>query len=476
MSMGGEATSKLMFNTARIDDISQITAKDWSHPVMLDFTFDEVLAAFDRQTTIVFVVTLLSFAIPVVLIFPPVSIRITEALAETHSKLGLPSGESNLPDHQEEIPENGTPRIRSLVVYPVKSCRGVELKRAKVVNSGLQYDRMYTFARLRDRPAGNEKEGAEPVWEFISQRHFASMSRLSVDIWCPDPTKTVGKLTEKGSDESFLVLRYPWKRPGLRGAVDWLGAKLGKGWHGVPEREVLLPVACPSEQEIEDRGYTFEPVKIWKDTVTALNLEKELPDELAGFLGVKERLGLFRMSPETRREVHRCAPTKEDAGYQPIVEFQDAYPIHLMNVASVRDVEKHLPSDAVESFDVRRFRANIIITGPPPYEEDTWKSFRLKQGEASSSTDCIYHVSCRTARCKLPNVNPDTAIRHPVEPDRYLRKHRNVDEGAPLHGCLGMMLTPIFPPADNLVALESWLEVGMEIDVTERGKHVYQKQ
>lgn len=79
--------------------------------------------------------------------------------------------------------------------------------------------------------------------------------------------------------------------------------------------------------------------------------------------------------------------------------------------------------------------------------------------------------------CKLPNVNPSTGAPHPVEPDRYLRKHRNVDEGAPRLGCLGMMLTPIFAPrpADAVgdPPLESWLEVGMEIDVLRRGEHVY---
>ena len=74
-------------------------------------------------------------------------------------------------------------------------------------------------------------------------------------------------------------------------------------------------------------------------------------------------------------------------------------------------------------------------------------------------------------------MNPNTGVRHPVEPDRYLRKHRNVDEGAPNLGCLGMMLTPIFSSSDGVVGdstvMESWLEVGMEIDVLQRGHHVY---
>lgn len=74
-------------------------------------------------------------------------------------------------------------------------------------------------------------------------------------------------------------------------------------------------------------------------------------------------------------------------------------------------------------------------------------------------------------------MNPNTGVPHPVEPDRYLRKHRNVDEGAPKLGCLGMMLTPIFSQSEDVVGgsgpLESWMEVGMEIDGLRRGEHLY---
>ena len=78
--------------------------------------------------------------------------------------------------------------------------------------------------------------------------------------------------------------------------------------------------------------------------------------------------------------------------------------------------------------------------------------------------------------CKLPNVDPDTGFRHPVEPDKSLRKHREVDEGAKLMGCLGMQLTPLFSKTDSPEDLESWVEVGMTVDVLERGSHVYIRQ
>lgn len=76
----------------------------------------------------------------------------------------------------------------------------------------------------------------------------------------------------------------------------------------------------------------------------------------------------------------------------------------------------------------------------------------------------------------MPNVDPDTGFRHAVEPDKSLRKHREVDEGAPGGGCLGMQLTPLFDQTDDPEAMESWVEVGMKVEVLQRGSHRYVKQ
>lgn len=79
-------------------------------------------------------------------------------------------------------------------------------------------------------------------------------------------------------------------------------------------------------------------------------------------------------------------------------------------------------------------------------------------------------------RCKLPNVDPATGVRHRVEPDHSLRKYRDVDEGAPNMGCLGMQLCPLFPNTDTPEQLESYVEVGMDVDVLKRGPHKYIRQ
>lgn len=76
----------------------------------------------------------------------------------------------------------------------------------------------------------------------------------------------------------------------------------------------------------------------------------------------------------------------------------------------------------------------------------------------------------------MPNVDQDSGFRHPVEPDKSLRKYREVDEGAPRMGCLGMQMTPLFEGAEDPEAMESWVEVGMDVEVLGRGDHVYIKQ
>lgn len=106
-----------------------------------------------------------------------------------------------------------------------------------------------------------------------------------------------------------------------------------------------------------------------------------------------------------------------------------------------------------------RFRANLIITGPEAYHEDTWRRVKIGYYE--------YDVLCRTARCKMPNVDQVTGDRHPSEPDRTLRSFRAVDEGAgPNIGCLGMQMVPI--------AKESALRVGDEVSLRSGGTYLSQ--
>lgn len=441
---------------------------------------------FDPVSILVLIVTLCAFCAPVFVLFPPFPPRKSDALRETHTKLGVEPSRSNLRDHwkvdhaSSQSGPAGT--IKSLFIYPVKSCKGIEVTTAKVVPTGLEFDRLFTFAQLKspfpvsvgDQGSGGagEEEAKAHAWDFITQRQFPLLATVETELWQPDLDKMKGKTLAVRSGEAFLVLRFPWRSAGVRGALETLAAKCLRGPWGRPEKEVLLPVRAPSEGDIRAKGYRYEDVRVWRDTTTALNMGSELPEELAMYLGVSNKLGLFRSNPEKLREVFKCAPGKDEAGYQPVVSFQDSYPVHILSLASVRDLESKVPKDEVlHELDPRRFRANIYVTGCPAYDEDSWK--RVQFAHPSQQEDgSTFHVSCRTTRCKLPNVNPDTGIRHPVEPDKSLRAHRDIDEGAPKTGCLGMQCTPLF---EDVQAPENHVSVGMSLEVLERGEHFFKK-
>lgn len=297
----------------------------------MDLSFLNSLDKLELDASSIFLlsVTILAFLIPVLVILPPVGIQKSDALIQTHTKAGVEGEKSNLKNQSspEHAAQDGTsPRIQSLVIFPVKSCKGIELTRSKVLPSGLQFDRLFTFAQLKSpfpvAVDSTDEEKSKHKWEFITQRQFSRLANITVDLWLPDEMKL--RKQSMRSTEAFLILRFPWKEDGWRGLWSMLTAKLARGRSAEPEIEVLLPVDFPSADEVKERGYTFEDVKIWKDTVHALNMERDLPDELRRYLGVSNKLALFRVDPTELREIYRCAPRKEEAGYQPVTGFQDA--------------------------------------------------------------------------------------------------------------------------------------------------------
>ena len=390
-------------------------------------------------------------------------------------KLGL-SGKSNLADEYNEQykdamahqrSDTATWTVKSLWIYPIKSCRGVELEAGTVMGTGMEYDRQFCFAQLSSKfpvsASTPQEEKAKHAWKFMTQRSLPPMATIKTEVWLPDPSSPT--YTERHPNVlsgGVLVIRFPHitTADGIMGKVkDVLALASGHS-----ERVVHIPFN-PSQAQISENAYSVDDMEIWKDRPKSLTIASTEKDdawiqELRSCLGITNHLALFRISKDHQpREVYRCAPRKEELGYQPLVGFQDAYPLHMLNLASVRDVESKLQNGA-PPLSARNFRPNIVITGGAAYEEDSWKRITIGNFE--------YQVSCRTVRCLLPNVNPITGIRHGSEPNRTLKAFRCIDAGDPKNACLGMQMVP---------ALEySEIRVGDKIQVMEIGEHLYIKQ
>lgn len=363
------------------------------------------------------------------------------------------------------IGESPSISVKSLWVYPVKSCRGVELSQGNVNITGMQYDRLFSFAQYISAfplSSTSSEPGKKSGWRFITQRERPQLARVQTEIWTPDPSSPTYNLQEANvQSEGVVVIKFPR----FDGFWGWLTDVLySLGLEGL-ERSFELPLN-PTPEQIEKNAYATEAMTIWKDMPDSLLIASTSPPvdnvllkELSRFLGISNSLGLFRTAKKPNREVYRCAPRKEDLGYQSCVGFQDAYPLHILNLASVRDVGKKLQKGSPR-LSAMQFRCNILITGPEPYDEDGWKKVRIGDYE--------YYVCCRTARCTLPNVNQLTGIRDKTEPNKTLRGFRAIDPGAGKNACLGMMMVPA---SEHCV-----INVGDVVHVLETGEHFYIKQ
>jgi hypothetical protein len=305
----------------------------------------------------VLVITIIAFIIPAYLMLQPSPERSYDMLLYSHTKVGLRAREENMRKHSvaaaaaaaakrarkgevelEAMEDIQTkPKLQSIHIYPVKSCRGIEVARSRVLPQGLEYDRLFMFAQLKSpfplSLDSSEVAQKEHKWEFITQRQFARLATVKVDLWLPDANKwrsrqlqaqRIGAKLPLMEPTGYLVMRFPWREGGWRGRLAAALTKLSRGWAAEVEKEIMIPLDFPIAAEIEKKGYVYEEVKIWKETVTALNMSIELPEELRLYLGVSNKLGLFRVDPNRLREVYRCAPRKKEAGYQPVTGFQDA--------------------------------------------------------------------------------------------------------------------------------------------------------
>jgi uncharacterized protein YcbX len=349
----------------------------------------------------------------------------------------LPPGTSNLSD-QHTYTSSATSdiiRIKSLFVYPIKSCRGIELNSTPFTRTGFQHDRQFVFAL-----------GPAP-YTFLTQRSHPKMALIKTSI-------------------SGDQLTVSW--PGLAKFFSYKYARSASGHYDWFNRTTFsVPLSSSAYQNAEKAE-----VKVWQDKPSSYicPIPSHKLESLARFLEIKkpEELVLFKTAEE--REVFRCAPKKEQLGWQPKVAFQDSYPVSIMNLASVRHVAGRLKEEGDKDagirdgrLEVQRFRPNVVFEGPGAFEEDGWKEISLGSGQGSRD-EFRWNVSCRTTRCKLPNTNQETGEKHPQQPDRMLRSYRCIDEGAKGTACLGMMCVPL---------VEGQIKVGDEIRVGKRGEHFF---
>jgi len=157
-------------------------------------------------------------------------------------------------------------------------------------------------------------------------------------------------------------------------------------------------------------------VTVWRFTGAAALAGPAADDWLTAALDRKVRL--VWLDDPTRRAVNPDYGRADDR-----VSFADGYPLLLANSASLDALNDAIAEGgSLEGpLPMTRFRPNVVITGAPPWTEDTWTGGRIRIGAVT------FRVPKPCDRCVVTTTDQETGERG-REPLRTLARHRNVEQ------------------------------------------------
>lgn len=214
-------------------------------------------------------------------------------------------------------------RITSLHIYPVKSCRGIDVRESLITPTGLEWDRRWMIAR--------------PTGRFVTQREYPKLATIAVAIGN-------GRLTLSADGQPPLVIDVAHGGPARKvriwddactgidagdEAAAWLKRVLTDDLRLVRIDETEPRLANPKYVGREPQPVTFTdgyPVlMISNESLAELNQRLPEPIPMARFRpnvvieGVaahaEDQMALFRLGPVVLRGVKlctRCSVTTTD--------------------------------------------------------------------------------------------------------------------------------------------------------------------
>jgi len=330
-------------------------------------------------------------------------------------------------------------KVSRLIIYPIKSLRGVDLPSARATKHGFSYDRV--FMLLKD-------EGdvtSDPLKRYVNMQvsSLNQMALFTTAIRCPDD----------GHEGSLTVTFTP---P--------VGAQKSR--------------SIPLEPHI--KGPPVLDVTVYNSSTTGYRMDQQYNDWFSGcfgfdvvlvYLGPSLRPVLFPLAPHNSANgqswlnylsggTFESSPPRSEK-----ITFADMAPYLLVSETSLTAVSERLPTD--QPMDVTKFRPNIVVSGADgPWEEDYWAEleFTLKDTrDGFESVTLSLEKNC--VRCRSINVDYQTGQQGSNESGRVLatlQKDRRVDTGS--------KYSPVFGRYSFLSGPEGNITIGDEVDVTKKNR------
>jgi uncharacterized protein YcbX len=206
----------------------------------------------------------------------------------------------------------------------------------------------------------------------------------------------------------FITQRELPKMATITVAVRSDGLLASNADHG----EILVPFAQDGAARIS--------VTVWQSVCDGLTYNSLVNEWFSDVIGTDCRL--VYMPDNSLRSVNKRFNGGED-----IVSFADGYPLMILGEASLDDLNEKISESADNGIGMRlpmnRFRPNLVITGAPPFAEDSWKRIRIGDAVFRSTKPC--------ERCVITTVEQSLGEFDGKEPLATLAKYRMAKDVIP---------------------------------------------
>lgn len=209
-----------------------------------------------------------------------------------------------------------TGRIAELWIYPIKSCAGVQVQEARLVATGLEWDRAWMVVDAHG--------------QFLTQRELPQMALI-------------------------------------RPTLDMAAQQLHVQAPGMPT--LTLPLELPLLQPMSQRR-----VQVWRSEVMAWDMGEAATQWFSQVLG--QTCHLVRFDPAQKR----YSNTKWTAGIQAPNQFADGYPLLVITDSAVVALNQRLQAQGVQPVTGLRFRANVVLGDLQDHEEDYIETLWIESG------------------------------------------------------------------------------------------------
>jgi uncharacterized protein YcbX len=338
--------------------------------------------------------------------------------------------------------------------------KAVSLTQATLEEKGLQDDRRFMLVIPAPVPAwGHFRPGLDPTHRFLTQRQCPSLARIQA-TW---------EDSKQGYRTLVLSSDLLSSEDGCRVPVSSQSSPDSPLWQATLWDDIVtVRDMGDSVARFITRVATLDSE--FRENYLAHTDEMELsnqPDRSAFVRLVQQVDHLPPISssstttcviPRTANDAYVPHAARTLTGDSPTVSLADGFAILIANQASLDDLNQRLQQKGASPIPMAQFRPNVVVTGAPAFDEDTWKVIAID--------GVLLHVVKGCPRCKQSCTDQSTGVVRD-EPLLTLAEYRACMPDRPQNVFFAQNALP-YPDS-----VGTTVRGGAQVEVIERGEPVW---